>query len=89
VDRPQAQACNGYTMQKPTTSAPTSRPLLTDRRVQWSLNGFGAVLLVYVVGSAALEVVPEGEARATWLALGLLVSVLGMAVGAALAALSD
>jgi hypothetical protein len=47
------------------------------------------VLLVYVVGSAALEVVPEGEARATWLALGLLFSVLGMAVGAALAALSD
>lgn len=89
MDLLRPQACNPYTMPKLPTPTPTSRPLLNDRRVQWSLNGFGAVLLVYVVGSAALEVVPEGEARAVWLGLGLLFSVVGMAVGAALAALSD
>ncbi|WP_280154864.1 hypothetical protein [Piscinibacter sp. XHJ-5] len=76
-------------MLKLNTRTQTPRSLVTERRVQWSLNGFGAVLLVYVVGSAALEVVPDGEDRAMWLGLGVLFSVLGMAVGAALAALSD
>ena len=89
MDRAARAACNSFTMLKLPTRTQTPRSAVTERRVQWSLNGFGAVLLIYVVGSAALEVVPEGEARAAWLGLGLLFSVFGMVVGAALAALSD
>ncbi len=63
-------------------------PNASSKRVEWSWCGFGAVLLVYVVASAALGLVPDQDlAQGAWFAVGLLAGLVGLCVGFALAEL--